>query len=450
MLKQHQVQTVELIRREPRVFDMSDPGTGKTLSALTGFVERRKRGGGKALVVAPRSILQSAWGDDTDKFCPGVTYMPARASNRKKALSMDVDIYITNHDAATWLAKNQPPSYWKKFDTLIIDESTAFKHQSSQRSKAMRKLAKNFEYREVMTGTPNPNGICDLWHQVLLLDDGQRLGKSFWAFRSAVCEPKQIGPMPNHLEWKDKEGIEAVVYDLISDITIRHKFEDCNDIPPNHQYNVAFHMPPKLAAHYKRMMDDAVLQVSTGTLTQVSASAVNNKLLQIASGAVYTGEDQYELLDSSRYELVMDLVEERKECVVPFVWRHQRECLVEEAKRRGMTYAVIDGSIHSDHIRNETVKSFQRGEIKVLFVHPQSAGHGLTLTRGTATIFASPTANAEHYKQVFHRIYRMGQTEKTETINVLAADTLDEHVFHNTLNPKLSSMQLLLDLAEAA
>jgi len=61
--------------------------------------------------------------------------------------------------------------------------------------------------------------------------------------------------------------------------------------------------------------------------------------------------------------------------------------------------------------------------------HPQSAAHGLTLTKGTTTIWASPTYNLEHFLQGNRRIYRAGQTQKTETIVVLAPNTVEEGVF---------------------
>ena len=112
-----------------------------------------------------------------------------------------------------------------------------------------------------------------------------------------------------------------------------------------------------------------------------------------------------------------------------------------------MKYAVIDGTV-KDADRRRAVEQFQAGEIRAIFAHPQSAGHGLTLTRGTTTIWTSPTYNAEHYKQFNHRIYRAGQTRKTETIHIIARDTIDEKVF-TKLDSKLSSMQLLLDLLES-
>lgn len=444
---EHQEKTLGLLRQENRVLDFSDPGTGKTRPAIGAFVERASTSGKRCLVLAPKSILQPAWGNDIDKFFPGVKYRVAYASNREEAFKSGADILITNHDAVRWAAKNIKPAYWKDYDTIVVDESTAYKNHNAQRSKAVYKLAKNFTHRELLTGTPNPKSILDVWHQAKICDDGDRLGSSYWKFRSAVCEPVQVGPDPSMVEWRDKEGAEYAVFDLLEDITIRHKFEDCNDIPPNKITEYTVELAPKLRRQYNDMVTMAATMLNDGKLlTAVNAASVHQKLLQMASGAVYKEDGSYALLDDARSELVLDLIEEREQCVVAFNWRHQRHGLETAAKHRGIPYAVIDGTVN-DRLRMDAVERFQAGELRAIFAHPQSAGHGLTLTSGTTTIWTSPTYNAEHYKQFNHRIYRAGQTRKTETIHIRARDTLDEKVF-DKLNSKLTSMQLLLDLLD--
>jgi SNF2 family DNA or RNA helicase len=261
-----------------------------------------------------------------------------------------------------------------------------------------------------------------------------------------VQEPQQVGPSVQHIKWTDKVGAEEAVFDLLRDITIRHELKG---IPGNHTYKIEFDLKPKVRAAYQEMLDNAFTMLESGEmLSAVHAASLNTKLLQIASGAVYTGQDnKYATLTDQRTELVLDLIEAREASVVVFQWRHQREALVAAAKSRKIPVAFIDGSVASDRVRAQHVADFQAGKLRALIVHPQSAGHGLTLTRGTATIFVSPTYNAEHYKQVFHRIVRATQTQETETIHIVAKNTIDEYVY-DKLGGKLNSMSLLLALAE--
>lgn len=458
----HQRTSIDFIRTRNRVFDASDPGTGKTRVAIESFNERRVRGGGAAIVIAPKSLLNAAWAADIKKFAPHLKTSIAYASNRDEAFREVADVYITNHDAVKWLVK-QKPSFFDDFDTLIIDEIGAFKHSTSQRSKALNKIKKHFEYRLGMNGTPTPVSVTNLWNQIFVLDDGKRLGPSFFGFRSAVCTPKQVGPAASMIKWEDKEGASDAVAKLIEDITIRHKFEECIDIPENHKYAVPYELSKnqrnvydqmeltQLALLYgttveqvkKRMLGEDNTQPKM--VSAVNAAAVATKLLQIASGAVYEDSETYHLVDTGRYELVLDLAEERPHTVIFFLWKHQKEYLVAEATKRGLTHCVIDGSVNINK-RNEAVDLFQKGMYRICFVHPQSGAHGLTLTRGTATIYASPTYNLEHYTQGLKRIYRAGQTEKTETITVVAPGTIEERVWKALQNKQVLMDDLLIQL----
>lgn len=151
-----------------------------------------------------------------------------------------------------------------------------------------------------------------------------------------------------------------------------------------------------------------------------------NPLIVHNSGAVYNGDESgYTRFDTDRYEYVVDLAEEVPHAVVFFQWKHQKEELVKEAEKRGLSYAVYDGEV-SDKERAAITDDFQKGAYRMIFAHPKSAAHGLTWVRGTRTIWASPSSNLEWYKQGLRRIYRIGQTQRTETITVVAEGTWDE------------------------
>jgi SNF2 family DNA or RNA helicase len=430
-LFEHQRSSTDFILSHERALDASDPGTGKTRVQIEAFARRLADGGGKALVIAPKSLLRSAWEDDFRKFAPHVATSVATATNRDKAFARVADVYITNTDAVNWLSK-QPAKFFFGFDTLIIDEMSTFKHSTSQRSKNLNKIKKHFRYRYGMTGTPNSNTITDIWHQYFVLDDGQRLGTSFFAFRSATCEPKQIGPQPNMVKWTDKPGIEGAVTSLVKDITVRHRFEDCISIPENHQYCVNYHLDTIQKSKYRTMELAALVNVGRSTVNAVNAAAQITKLLQIASGAVYTDTGEYGLVSTGRYSLICDLVEQREHSIVFFHWKHQRDELIKELEDRKISWTLVDSSVN-DKKRHEAVDLFQKGFYRVLLAHPQSAAHGLTLTKGTTTIWSSPTYNLEHWLQGNRRIYRAGQQKRTETIVVIAPGTIEQEVYEKML-----------------
>jgi hypothetical protein len=340
----HQALSLKHDEANELVLDLSDPGTGKTFVRILGFAARRakKKYYGCALVLAPRSLLRATWQHDLNKFAPHLKVSVATAANREKAFAEDADIYVTNHDAVNWLVK-QKPAFFAKFSELIVDESPAYKHHTSQRSRAALKISKHFEQRKLMTATPTSNGICDIWHQVLILDGGKRLGPSFYSFRNSVCEAKQVGRDANAIKWTDKTGAEEAVFGLISDIVIRHEFEKCVDIPKTHTHTLPYYMTPKQQRMYDDMEQNQLLPLLTSgnSVHAVHAASVATKLLQIASGAVYDGSGKYEVLDTARYEMLMDLAAARKHPLVFFFWKHQRELLVAEAEKRGCTLSAL-------------------------------------------------------------------------------------------------------------
>lgn len=423
----HQKRSLKTYQQQKRIFDSSDPGTGKTRVALQSWYDRRKKGGGCLLVLAPRTLLSAAWGSDLDEYFPSVTYSIARAENREVAFEVPADVYITNIDAVNWL-KKQKAAFFAKFDTLFIDELTFYKHRTSNRSKAAAAIKDHFEYRAGLTGTPNSNSITDVWHQVYLLDDGMRLGTRFFAFRHATCDAMQVGPRAEHLQWEDKPGAELAVANLLSDISIRNEFETCMDIPPNRERFMIYEPSPKLLKMYREMERDAVLALKDKVVNAVNAAVLRNKLLQIASGAIYTGDESYEFIDDGRYEFILDIVAKRKHSVVFFNWRHQRDGLVKFAKARGVEFEFIDGSV-SDRRRDEIRTAYQKGFYQTLFLQPETGAHGLTLTKGTATVWSSPVYRADFLKQGLHRIYRGGQTLPTETIKTEARGTCERKVY---------------------
>jgi SNF2 family DNA or RNA helicase len=445
-LFKHQKAAIKHGRTQSILFDMSDPGTGKTRTHAQLFVERAKKTGKCALVLASRSLLRSAWEDDFRKYCPEVRVSVATAANRTKAFAVDADVYVTNHDAALWLAQ-QPPTFFKKFDSLIIDESSAYKHRTSRRSKSVNKIKKYFAYRTCMSGTPNTNSITELWHQMFILDDGARLGKNFFAFRSAVCTPEQVGPSASMMKWTDREGAEHIVAHLLKDVVIRNRLEDCIDMPENVVYEKKYHLTPQQLRAYKQMEAACIAEMESGTLIRsINAAGVVQKLLQIASGAAYNEDGEYSVIDTGRYELVAELVEQRKHCVVFFNWRHQLEGLRTAFQAADITFTEIYGDV-SDKDRKLAVDHFQAGFYRVLLAHPASAAHGLTLTKGTSTIWSSPTYNLEHYMQGNRRIHRAGQKERTETINIVAEGTIEEKVILK-LTDKNARQGNMLDLLQ--
>jgi hypothetical protein len=410
---------------------MSDPGTGKTRPAIENWAERRRKGGGKALAICVKSNMEAVWQEQLAEWAPDVIPSLAYATNRELAFKAPHDVAITNTDAAIWLAKKRP-SFFADYDTLIVDESTYFKHRTSQRSRGLEKISREsygFEFVELMSGTPNPNTILDIWHQVFILDRGESLGSRYHAFRQAVCDAIPTG-YKRHVKWVDKPHAHEAVFSMIGHLSIRHLFDECLDIPPMHNNVIRYSLPKKLYAQYLKLQEEAVLELKKAkSISAVNQAVLQNKLLQLCSGAVYNADGDYVVLDKDRYQLVCDLIEERQHSVTFFVWRHQRDMIAEELEKRKLPFAVIDGNVTRKGERMNIVRRFQQGEYRTLLLHPKTGAHGLTLTTGKSVIWPSPIFEADLFLQGNQRIRRIGQDQKTEVVTVGAKRTIEPGVY---------------------
>jgi hypothetical protein len=233
---------------------------------------------------------------------------------------------------------------------------------------------------------------------------------NFYAFRSATCVPIQKGKKKEMVEWVDKPGAEEAVASLLQDITIRHKFEDCIDIPPTFKHVIKFYPTKKQRGAYESMERDAIALMNKGMVSAVNAAAVRTKMLQIASGAVYENDHKYHLIDT----------EPLRACDGPGGRAQALHCLLSveaPARRIGgawpssakITHCVFDGEA-TDKQRQEMKQQFQAGFYQVMFAHPKVGRPRAHADRAQAAIWPSPPDDLEWWVQANRRHARAGQT----------------------------------------
>jgi hypothetical protein len=445
-LYQHQRDSITFYHQHAQVLNHSEPGSAKTRAWLEFFRDYRSSGGGAALVIAPRTIMESAWRKDAATYTPELRVSVASAENRRDGLRPGPDIYIVNPDGLRALARDPsllPPG----LTALNIDEATCFKNPAAARTRDAIRLLQPLEHRVLMSGSPAPQGVTDLWSQAFLADHGERLGTSYWKFRDRFMYPVPVGPGLRQTRWVERPDAPQRIADLLGDITLRFRLDDCIDLPKQVEYFVEAPLSPAHRRAYEQLLAEGRLLLRDGGLiTATAAASLRLALLQTLTGGAYGVGGTAHQIATERDDLVLDLVEARAACIVSFQFRHQRDRLLATAKKRRLPHGLIDGTVPLRR-RTEVVEQFQRGDLRVLFMHPATGSHGLTLTRGTTLIWASPTDNAEHFQQMAYRIRRPGQVHKTEVIKICATNTIETRVYHQ-LRQKLTAQAALLQLLE--
>ena len=94
-----------------------------------------------------------------------------------------------------------------------------------------------------------------------------------------------------------------------------------------------------------------------------------------------------------------------------------------------------------------TIDSWNKGDIKLMFAHPASAGHGLNLQKGGSMIvWFGLNWSLELYQQFNGRLHRQGQTKPVRVVHIVAEGCIDERVMEVLSNKDATQKDLLQSL----
>lgn len=416
----YQQKGINWILEHERCGCLWDMGLGKTIVTLIAvekliydYLEVSK-----ILIIAPIRVATSTWPDEIRKWKEvshlRYSVVVGSPSQRKKALDTDADIYIINRENVVWLIDNHK---WD-FDMCIIDELSSFKNNQAKRFKALRKYIGRCKRVVGLTGTPAPNGLMDLWPQMYLLDQGERLGKTIGRYREKYFKPGRSNGYIVY-DYIPVNGAEEKIYESISDICISMKKEDYLDMPTRKYIDVAVELDSKIIKRYKQFEKESIIEFSQDeTLIANNAAAICNKLQQISNGSVYT--ENKEVLDIHNHKLdaLEDLIESAngQPVIVFYAFQHDRD----KIQSRFDTYEIQS---------NDDVRKWNEGQIPILLAHPASIGHGLNLQYGgRIIIWYGLTWSLELYQQANDRLYRQGQDKTVLVYHIIGKGTIDERI----------------------
>jgi SNF2 family DNA or RNA helicase len=283
-LHEYQNRAVEFIKDNKRSFLMLEMGLGKTVSTLTAIADLiEQRLIKKVLVIAPLRVANSVWVQESIKWTHtkhlSVHRVLGSQNNRLKVLHHDSDVYVINRENVQWLVTH----YGKKwpFDMVIVDESSSFKNAGSQRFKAMKKILPFVEYIVLLTGTPSPNGLLDLWSQCYLVDYGQSLGRTMTAYRQRFFEQDYMGYL-----FTPRKGSQAQIEKLIQPYTLSMQTADYLELPERIDLIEEIELAPKVLTEYKLFERNLFIEFEGHQVEAINAAVLANKLLQycIAEG----------------------------------------------------------------------------------------------------------------------------------------------------------------------
>ncbi len=426
-----------------------DMGLGKTVTTLTAIKELMDACIiTNALVVAPKKVTQVTWTDEIKNWAHlqdlTISVIDGDVKHRRAAMAKKADIYAVSRDNIVWLV-TEYGGIKLPFDMVVIDELSSFKNHASKRFRAMKRVRKFIPRVVGLTGTPSPNGLIDLFAQMYLIDEGERLGKTITGYRDRFFRPdKRNGDIVYTYALKQPaDETEKQISDLISDITISMTAEDYLKMPDKIMLFDTVELSDKVYDNYLDFEREQVLELisSDEMITAASAAALSNKLQQYANGAIYDADRNVKHIHDEKLEKLQEIVEAANGApvLVAYSFIHDLDRIMDALK----AYKPVKLE------KPEHIAQWNNGKIQVLVTHPASAGHGLNLQKGgNILVWFGNTWSLELYMQFNARLYRQGQTKPVYIHHIVSKGTVDEKIIKALSEKKETQDGLMQSIKE--
>lgn len=463
--REYQPLVTDHILTTPRNAIWVPMGGGKTVSTLTAIDGLIIAGeDAPTLILAPLRVARSVWSEEAASWqhLRNISVMPIIGNEKERltALRCDASVFTINYENIPWLVEYYGDAW--PFKHVVSDESTKLKsyrgslQRSStgkefvrggggMRTRALGRVAhsKITRFTE-LTGTPAPNGLKDLWGQMWFIDAGLRLGRTYEGFKERWFKQSYDGfgiePLPHAQE---------EIQDKLRDVCLTIDMKDYFDVAEPIVVPVRVQLPPKARKLYNDMEKELFIKIENHEIEAMNAAAKSQKLLQITNGAVYLNPEvdddnhpkarEWKEVHDVKLEALDEILNEANG--MPMLVAYQFKSDLARLQHAFPKGKMLDNN-------PQTLIDWNLGKIPMLFVHPQSAGHGLNLQHGgNIIVFFANDWNLELRQQVIERIgplrqLQSGYDRPVYIYVIVAEDTLDELVIERC-NSKAEVQEVL-------
>lgn len=454
----HQRVGVSWLTETPRAFLADDMGLGKTLTVLAAFDLLRQRGDADTLLVVCPNSLTRNWLREVAQWIPHCRGLLLQGDRGEKVQSLKklrwgglpFQVLILNYEAARleYLLPELTSLLAERRTMLCLDESQRVKNPLSKTYTSLLEIAALCERRVLLSGTPTPRDLTDIWAQMRVLDDGLRFGTRYYEWLQSVAE---LGTRFSEFAVRRfKPGAVGDTIARVEEVMLRRKKEDVIDLPEKTFLIRDVELTGDQRKRYEEVRKELLLRVTSlngksfiREITNVLEEYL--RAVQIASNPRLVDESwkgepaKFRELD----QLVEEIAGEREEKLV--VWTNYLGNVRELVKRYEAYGARAFSGEVSAEVRALTVEEFQQQRaIRVLVAVPAAGGVGITLTAAQTAVYLDKTWNAEHWLQSVDRIHRIGQ-QGTVRIISLHGCGVDELISRNIARKMREQARVLGD-----
>ncbi|MBJ7449659.1 MAG: DEAD/DEAH box helicase family protein [Parachlamydiales bacterium] len=427
-LRNYQVEGVNWLERL-RIMHLNgvladDMGLGKTLQAIVAVTQFKKEHPGSiSLVVCPTSLLYN-WKEEFSKFNDNlkVLVIDGIPTQRKKLLDdmPQYDIIVTSY---TLLQKDIETYKKVAFAYAILDEAQHIKNRGTRNAKSAKLI--QAKHRLILTGTPIENSLDELWSLFDFLMPG--LLSSYDRFVEKYIRNSGYG-ISDHLDNLRKKVAPFILRRMKSDVL--------SDLPPVTEIVYYCHLSDVQKELYRSYAASAREELSKLVKkegfdkVQIHVLATLTRLKQICCHPAIFAKEKPEELDSSKYEMLLELIqaliEGKHKTVIFSQYTRMLNIMRDDLEARGIRFAYLDGSSKN---RLEIVKHFNEDEsIPIFLVSLKAGGAGLNITGADTVIHYDMWWNPAVENQATDRVHRMGQKRSVSSYKLITLGTIEEKI----------------------
>lgn len=439
----YQKEGIRFAAKAGKAIIADEMGLGKTIQAI-GTAELLRKEGliGSVLVLCPTS-LKYQWRSEIKKFTNAEVFVIEGSHlKRKEAYNRPEPYKIISYNSA---ANDIKILGSLQTDMLIMDEVQRLKNWNTQISRAARKIES--DYSVILSGTPLENKLDELYSIVEFVDNF-RLAP-YYLFKDKHIITDETGKV---LGYKNLNDIGK----KLSDILIRRRKKDVKlQMPERSDKNLFIPMTNEQKGMHQEWQNQVRLLVLKWRKMHFLSDKDRKRLLLFLSQMRMVCDSSYILDQKTRYDtkvdecvnIISDIISEEGEKVVVFSqWERMTRLIAKELEKKEIGFEYLHGGVPSEKRKN-LVDNFMNEPSSRVFLSTDAGSTGLNLQSAATIINIDLPWNPAVLEQRIGRIYRLGQQNNIQVINLVTPYSIEEEML-GKLRFKTSMFEGVLDDGE--
>ena len=439
----YQKEGIRFAAKAGKAIIADEMGLGKTIQAI-GTTELLRKEGliGSVLILCPTS-LKYQWRSEIKKFTDAEVFVIEGSHlKRKEAYNRPEPYKIISYNSA---ANDIKILGSLQTDMLIMDEVQRLKNWNTQISRAARKIES--DYSVILSGTPLENKLDELYSIVEFVDNF-RLAP-YYLFKDKHIITDETGKV---LGYKNLNDIGK----KLSDILIRRRKKDVKlQMPERSDKNLFIPMTNEQMEMHQEWQNQVRILVLKWRSMHFLSDKDRKRLLLFLSQMRMVCDSSYILDQKTRYDtkvdecvnIISNIISEDGEKVVVFSqWERMTRLIAKELEKKEIGFEYLHGGVPSEKRKN-LVDNFMNEPSSRVFLSTDAGSTGLNLQSAATIINIDLPWNPAVLEQRIGRIYRLGQQNNIQVINLVTPDSIEQEML-GKLRFKTSMFEGVLDDGE--